>query len=388
MRQLLIITLNPPYPLTHGGAIAQYYFLEKLQYYFDVSCIVAVKKKSELETINPICNALPKIKFLFYCQENQNTLLNYSIKFLPFRLVNKLKLKKFFDYKPILNRRLTLFIKGELKKKKYDIVQCEFFELLPILRKLPSDTLKIFIHHELRFKALKNSDFKYTDSYINKIRCLELKQLKNADRVGVFNVDDQKVLFENGINAFMTPFAIPNELVCNMTISKVYDRLIFLGGEGHQPNRDGIFWFLDSIYLPLYNQLLPIQIIGKWSEETINRYSDFEKIDFVGFKENLSSCYKNSIMLVPIKSGSGLRTKVLLAMVNKIPVISTRFGAEGLFDKEKNDHIIFFDNYLEFRALLSEKVNYSEKAQKAFEYYLENFGQEKLLKNRFVLYND
>ncbi len=388
MKRLLIISLTPPYPLTHGGAIAQYYFLAKLQNRFDITFLMAVRKESEIESLYQLEDTLNKVKIVKYCEENQSTIRNIIIKSLPYRIERKLNLKNLFLNKPLLDKRLKFFIKDHLKRNHYDIIQCEFFETLPILELLPKHVLKVFIHHELRFKALSNSDYNHSNSFIEKIKKSELNFLKKADRIGVFNNDDQRILTQHQINSYVTPFAIPDELIGKTEISKYFNKFVFLGGEGHWPNRDGILWFLQKIYLPNYDHMLPIEIIGAWKRDIKKEFADYKKIIFVGFVDDISNYLNESIMVVPIKSGAGLRTKILLAMANKVPIITTRFGSEGLYDDERQDHFRFFEDNESFVGLLNQNIDYLDVAEKAFNYYMNHYGCKKLIDKRVELYEE
>ena len=97
-------------------------------------------------------------------------------------------------------------------------------------------------------------------------------------------------------------------------------------------------------------------------------------------------------MLVPVLSGSGIRTKILEALANKIPVFSTSFASEGLCSKDnKNSHIFHFDNAED----LLEGINMMRKddefliklAEKGLLFYNQHFNKEKLLATRLSIYN-
>ncbi|TAL65021.1 MAG: glycosyltransferase, partial [Bacteroidetes bacterium] len=60
-----------------------------------------------------------------------------------------------------------------------------------------------------------------------------------------------------------------------------------------------------------------------------------------GYQKDLRPFWKNaSVFIVPLWYGSGIRIKILEALANGIPVVSTEKGAEGLPDKIKKKIII------------------------------------------------
>jgi glycosyltransferase involved in cell wall biosynthesis len=108
--------------------------------------------------------------------------------------------------------------------------------------------------------------------------------------------------------------------------------ITFLGGESHFPNKDGIEWFIHGCWpkIKISNPSLKLLIIGKWSEDTINKYGKDSTIEFSGFVDDLASILENSIFIVPIRIGSGVRMKIIEAINHNCPIISTSVGIEGL----------------------------------------------------------
>ena len=58
--------------------------------------------------------------------------------------------------------------------------------------------------------------------------------------------------------------------------------------------------------------------------------SKYEDVFFLGYVDNLNATLKDSVMIVPITIGSGIRMKILEACSNGIPFVSTSVGAEGI----------------------------------------------------------
>ena len=84
----------------------------------------------------------------------------------------------------------------------------------------------------------------------------------------------------------------------------------------------------------------------------INKYAPYKNIIFSGYVSDLDSYYEESVMIVPILSGSGIRTKILTSFANKVPVFATEFASEGLLDFERgNSHVALFNNNSEFLNL-------------------------------------
>jgi glycosyltransferase involved in cell wall biosynthesis len=120
------------------------------------------------------------------------------------------------------------------------------------------------------------------------------------------------------------------------------NRLVFLGPEVHFPNLDGVDWFLNNCWHKLLknNPRLRFSILGKWSDEAKIMFSGFRNVTFEGFVEDLSSVMKGSIMIVPLRIGSGMRMKILEGAAWHVPMVSTSIGAEGLPMKNMENCIL------------------------------------------------
>jgi hypothetical protein len=217
--------------------------------------------------------------------------------------------------------------------------------------------------------------------------------LKGVDTVVVFNEDDKKWLngFHNKV--LVSPFGLPEKVIFKKFVSDYYDHFLFMGGSGHKPNSSGLKWFFDEVYLPHIEKIKwPIYITGIWSEEFRKKYKKFKQINFIGLVDDLSPIFDNGIMITPLFSGSGIRTKILHAFINNVPVISTPFASQGLYDEHSPiDHICLFNNSQEFMGIfakINEDPEYLKKTcESAIDYYNSNFSINKIVQMRLKAYN-
>ena len=112
--------------------------------------------------------------------------------------------------------------------------------------------------------------------------------------------------------------------------------LLFVGGFAHPPNADGVLWFAREIF-PLIHQALPqvnFYVVGsKVTEEIKNLEKEVPGIVVKGFvsEEELASLYAQCRMVVvPLRYGAGVKGKVVEAIYNGAPIVTTSVGAEGI----------------------------------------------------------
>ena len=109
--------------------------------------------------------------------------------------------------------------------------------------------------------------------------------------------------------------------------------MLFLGSFRHEPNVVALDWFV--------NEVLP-RIVARRPEARLvvvgadvpprHPYADREPaIEIRGFVEDIREPLgRYAVFVCPVRSGSGVRVKLLEAFASGIPVVSTRLGAEGL----------------------------------------------------------
>ena len=169
-------------------------------------------------------------------------------------------------------------------------------------------------------------------------------------------------------------------------------KIVFTGNEYHLPNKYAVDWFIENVFRPYGENInLDFYITGKWFKETKQKYASNTRIKFAGYVKKINSFIKDSIMVVPVTIGSGIRTKILLAMAQGIPVISTRFGCQGL-DVEHRKNIFIANTPDEFIHEISYIKNNRRETQKicneARKLAKNGFNQEKLTRKRIKIYEE
>jgi hypothetical protein len=136
----------------------------------------------------------------------------------------------------------------------------------------------------------------------------------------------------------LTWFAI--ETVPHAALADTVRRAVFIGGERHEPNRDGVTWLLADIWphvCHLYDELV---IIGDWSEATIAAVKPQPAPGTlapsnVRFAGRLSASEVDDLMstslvgLSPLRFGAGQKRKTLDYLAHGLPAVSTSFGVQG-----------------------------------------------------------
>lgn len=183
-------------------------------------------------------------------------------------------------------------------------------------------------------------------------RDVQLRAAATVDRVAVCSEIDiersgcaNAVELPNGYELGWTPadhidVAAPNAPV-----------FLFVGLLGYQPNIDAARWFATDI-LPIVRRSLPgarFRIVGRHAE-SVQGLGALDGVEVVGDVASLEPELTGAdVSVVPLRSGAGTRLKVVEAMANRLPVVSTSIGCEGI-DVDRDVHLLVADDAAAFAA--------------------------------------
>lgn len=142
--------------------------------------------------------------------------------------------------------------------------------------------------------------------------------------------------------------------------------LLFVGGFAHPPNADAVLWFAKEIF-PLIRKKLdvPFCVVGSRVTDEIKALEQpGNGIIIKGFvsEEELAELYRTSrIVVVPLRYGAGVKGKVIEALYNGAPIVTTSIGAEGIPAAE--DVMMIQDQPQSFANAVVELYQSPEKCQ-------------------------
>lgn len=109
--------------------------------------------------------------------------------------------------------------------------------------------------------------------------------------------------------------------------------ILFVGGFGHPPNIDAVDWFRKEVFPKVYEKLhISFYVVGsRVPDEWYTLKQDGVVIKGFVTDEELTELYRKCRLdVVPLRYGAGVKGKVVEAMANGIPMVTTSVGAEGI----------------------------------------------------------
>ena len=117
--------------------------------------------------------------------------------------------------------------------------------------------------------------------------------------------------------------------------------LLFLGKMDWKPNREGLEWFLNSVWPEVAKRRPDIRLTlaGAGQSQWLMPYLSLPRVQFLGRVESVDSLYREAhVALVPIFVGSGTRVKAIEASSYAVACIGTELGVEGIGLDERTSY--------------------------------------------------
>jgi glycosyltransferase involved in cell wall biosynthesis len=413
---IVIATPYLPWPLTEGGRVAQYHTLVALNREVDFTLVVPIHNIEQEVDAELFAQQFPLIRLdPVRCYDLPPT--NVSVRDRIRRRIEQINntiiplkkneknhdyvVKKSPSYPFAAHHPRYIDAIDQHYNKGCDIFQAEFANMLTFGPFVKGKAPSIFVHHQLhfiyaqRYLLANNIDSSYARFQTARMIEEESCYLKSFNAAIVFSEVDQHLLkeFSPKLDVYVSPFATPSTPleIIRPPESKIL-RFVFVASEEHEPNVEGLKWFMQEAWPILKKNVFDakIEVIGKWSERSITSIPHYHDINFKGFVEKLGQSLQNSIMIVPVWVGSGIRTKILAAWSAGAPVVTTSIGAEGLPGRAGH-HFLIADDPGDFARRCTEisqdKNLYYHVAINGLNLVKDKYSQEAVRKNRMEIYH-
>ena len=175
-------------------------------------------------------------------------------------------------------------------------------------------------------------------------------------------------------------FVVPNGFTAPKNVPRrnpaAPPRVGFIGTMRYVPNRDGVGWFLNSIW-PLVLRQIPdarLRLVGAGSEEIGKLCPNVDRLGWLADVESEMAGW--SLAIVPLLAGGGTRIKIAEAFSRKCPVVSTKLGAYG-YDVSDGRELLLADAPKEFAEkclrILTQPDEARTMAENAWQKFLANW---------------
>lgn len=384
--RILYITNKPMFPLSDGGSVASWTWLKNMLHLgFGVKYLTIETDKHPYEP-----EEFPKelIQIVSPRVEYVDTVIRAKDAFLSFFSSKSYNIERF--YSPAFEQAVA----EELRSAEYGLVMLENAYVLPyvpVIRKHFKGKIMIRTHNvEYRIWERLAQDEK---SFLKRIFMKKLaKDLKNyeinhlplTDGIAAISEDDVRLFRQMGIKIPVRSIPVSMELAASgfdYSQSPANHDFFFLGAMNWQPNIESVDFLLEEVF-PKILALQPeakLHLAGSYMPDKLVNLKQPGVVVHGRVDDIRQFMTTHGILLVPMKSGSGIRIKILEALAFGIPVVSTSVGFEGI-PVQHGVHGLLADTAEEIAACAVELSNDRNRAaqlgKNGQHMVLETFSQE------------
>ncbi len=246
-----------------------------------------------------------------------------------------------------------------LKKETFDVIQLETVFLSPyilIIRQYSKAVIALRAHnveHEIWKRVAEVTNLVPKKWYLNflnhKLRRFELDNISLCDVLLPITERDLRIFRLLGYKgeALITPVGLnsrdyrANWLIFNKKLS-----IGFIGALDWMPNQEGLKWFLEKVWTENTHsdtegwKKLRLHIAGRNAPSWL-RNLKVKNVQFIGEVPDAQRFMNDhAIAIVPLFSGSGIRVKILEAMMLGRVVLTTSMGLEGINARDGKEVLI------------------------------------------------
>jgi len=322
-KDIVLVMIEPPLPF--GNAAARWYYVlvtGLVARGYKLRTFVAYSKEEEVEKSKKI---FPKEKFdiKYFPIRQKSSWRNkiasffrpYSFKISPeMKRELDLELKKGFD---LLHIEQLWGAWAALEYKAKSIISIHYFQHIDLEFTHSSSLYKRYQKWQI-FKAEKKltRNFKSIKVCSDRLRAMAQKINKNA------------TVMTNplGIDYTLYDFIKDEDRGSEATI-------VLIGTMSWYPTSSAAIRLLDNIW-PEVKKEIPnakLKIIGYEARQVLRKYKKYDGVEILENVPDIGPYFKDGAVFVYApKRGSGMKIKILEAMLFGIPVVTTSEGAEGL----------------------------------------------------------
>jgi sugar transferase (PEP-CTERM/EpsH1 system associated) len=402
---ILYLSLRFPYPPHSGDKIRTYNILKHLSQRHSISFISFVQSPEEASCagyLREYCDQVKTVEFS-KLKAYGNCLLYFSFA-EPFQVA--------YWHSQGMQRQVDEM----MNRNGFDIIHVQFFRMAQYVtkytnkRKILDSGDSFSLNLNRRSRLDRGLSWPLLKVEANKVRTYETEITQWFDKVTMVSALDRDYLLSINGGAPKNP---PNPLfkgellsVVPMGVDLEYyqpsdpqagmpvpPNLLFTGTIRYFPNKDAVLYFYNEIF-PLIRSAVSnakFYIVGNHPPKKISKLMSGGDVIVTGRVEDVRPYFaKSAVFVCPLRSGSGMQTKILEAMAMGVPVVTTSMGAEAFEEAIAGRDIIIADDAKRFAAevisLLKDKELRQSVAQNARKLVQKKYGWSSVVKRLDMIY--
>ena len=370
--RILFLSQLLPLPLDAGAKIRSYYVLKYLAeagHEITLVCFVRPEDRDEhIQTLREVCRSIHTVPLVRSRFNDLKHGLGSLVTAIPFLIAR--------DRIP----EMTQSLKKISDSRSFDALHADQLWMASYGLEHEGPSMRVLDQHNAVFKIpLQLEAYRrnplirfFLNREASRLSAYERSACKKFDRVVWVTEEDRNAVIphENGNVRKHSVIPIGADPVSQTPLIRPRPfRVTFLGGMHWPPNAEGIAWFAEKIW-PGVSEAVPdaiLTLIGKGAPAKILRSDVRARIHITGYLSDIRQyLQETAAFIVPLRTGAGMRVKILDAWCWGLPVISTSVGAEGI-KTVHNENLLIADDESSFAECLLQVLRDSSLANRLSE---------------------
>jgi len=334
--RILFVASRVPYPPLQGDRVRGYHFLRLLSREHQITLVTPVSRPVDAPTravLATVCERwVPVAVPLWWSIAN---LCRWPFSSLP--------LQTLYSCPPTIQERVTALLRAE----SFDVVHVQLARMAPAAASVENvpkvldfiDALSLNMgRRAVREHPLRRWLFALES---RRMAAYERELVASFDRQVVSSPVDKEALgaetsthvVANGVNLEDFPYTEEG---------REDGLIVFTGRMAYFPNADAVVYFASRVF-PLIRQQVPrarFLIVGADPPGRVRELERIEGVEVTGYVPRLQDFLRrSSVVVAPMRVGSGIQNKVLEAMASGAPVVATPYALGGI-EARHEEHLL------------------------------------------------
>jgi polysaccharide biosynthesis protein PslH len=349
--KILLLTQVLPYPPDSGPKVKTWNVIKYLAQHHEVTLVSFVRgdQSEDVRELEKLCRAVYTVPI-----ERSS------------RLDAVYMTKSFFTRQPFLmlrddRREMRDLLDRLSAETQFDVVHADQLNMAQYAIRVNGKRLVLDAHNALWLlykrlwgtmssspkKWLLGRDWKLLKDY-------EGEMIQRFDATVAVSEEDKSALEQaagKSSNIVVIPISVDTDEVRPVQRAPDASRILHIGTMYWPPNVDGVLWFIRDV-LPLIRERRPgvlFDVVGARPPDELQALAGRGSgINVTGYVEDPTLCIKQAgVLVVPLRAGGGMRVKILNALSQELPIVTTTIGCEGIPVKD-GVHLLVADSPEDF----------------------------------------
>jgi glycosyltransferase involved in cell wall biosynthesis len=340
----LVLAPECPYPVIGGGPLRTASLIEYLSQKYEIDLVVFQQPDQpapQNATVVP---------------------LRYHSRSAPARVLRNVS--RFVRGVPPLNDRFAGY-ELPVRSRRYDLGVIEHFWCAGYASSLQCDRVWLNLHN-IESVLYRSGARGFVAPLMHRFASSSLKLERELlpKFAGILVASETDAERVRQIAPACRPIVYPNTIPGVPVQSRVKrNEIVFSGNLEYEPNRDGVQYFRQEIWPLLRNFNVTWRLIGRNPEGVRGLVKGDPRIELSGpVDDAIAEIAAAQVAVVPLRSGSGTRVKIIEAWAAGTPVVATSIGAEGL-PYRAGEHLLIADSPESFASAVIRVLESPGKAR-------------------------